>query len=170
MIHRILVTAIYKWEHASQTRGYYFGSEDSGRVFYCDALSPTEACCKYMLRSHEIDTIAVLNSGGSTADEAMKPVPLRDGKSFYTSDISRLSVFDLLRYRLAEYLDDLNAEHLDDSSLLSEAESAEAAAFLRAFHKEKSARTAASASAGSSTSWPRTRPSGAPSSTRCGPG
>jgi hypothetical protein len=136
MKHSVMVTTLFNGEPADKLK-YYFSKENE-RTMYCDALLPAEASSKYILANHHIDEIVVLGSR-STYDpgDELVPMVLRDGKSFYASDISSLSNYSLLRYRLAEFLDELRIEEQDIRDLLTEEEQAEAIAVIKSFFNEK---------------------------------
>ena len=115
---------------------YYMAADDK-RVMYCDAMTSAEASSKYILANHHIDEIITL---GSTAtydpgDEIVQMV-LREGSTFYASDTADLSAYSLLRYRLAQYIDEIRIEEQDLRELISEEEQESVTAFLRNFFRE----------------------------------
>lgn len=137
MRHRVMVTTLFTGDNTS-SKSYYFGWTDIGKPLYCDALMPAEATCKFMLATTHIDEIIVIGSQmlGPSEDDP-KPMDLRDDMPFSTASLENLSRYDLLRYRLAEYLDDVRAESQDIDALISEEESAKILAFMRGFFDEQ---------------------------------
>ena len=109
MKHSIMITSLFGGI-ASKEIEYYF-TEDSEKTQYCDAVLAAEASSKYILAKHHIDEIITLGSK-STFDpgDEMKQTVLREGSSFYSSDINSLSTYSLLRYRLAQYIDEIRIE------------------------------------------------------------
>ena len=99
---------------------------------------PAEATCKFMLATTHIDKIIVIGSQmlGPSEDDP-KPMDLRDDMPFSTASLESLSRYDLLRYRLAEYMEDVRAESQDIDALISEGESAKILAFIRGFFDEQ---------------------------------
>lgn len=133
MKQRLMVTTLFSGDNVSD-KTYYFCKNKDGKALYCDALMPAEAACKYMLSSYQIDEIIVIGAESLNISEPeTKPVVLREGQSFYASDLKQLSRYDLLRYRLAEFVDELQVEAQDKSILLSDDEQERTVAFLRTF-------------------------------------
>lgn len=114
---RILITPLYG---VGGKLNYYFNENDD-RATYCDALLSAEASCKYVLANHQIDEIITFGSK-STYDpgDDLKSCVLKEGSSFYASDINSMSTYSLFRYRLAQYLDEINVEEQDIRELLDE--------------------------------------------------
>ena len=61
---------------------------------------------------------------------------LVDGKSFFASDISELSHYSLLRYRLAQFLEELRIEDQDLRALIDKGERKEIKTFLNKFYND----------------------------------
>lgn len=133
MRKRRLITTLFAKEEVSDRRYYSFRSEN-GKVFYCSVMMPAEAACKYILSNYQIDDIFVIGpENPGIQDSDFQPIVLREGESFYSSELKDLSSYDLLRYRLAQYVDELHADSQDKAALLSEEEQKEAISFLRIF-------------------------------------
>lgn len=130
--HKILITSLYGGVSGGKLRYYY--SEKDDKVSYCDALLSAEASCKYVLAHHVIDEIVTFGSK-STFDEGdgLKSLLLKEGSSFYASGVKDMSTYSLLRYRLAEYLDEVNVEEQDIQELLNDDEKAKVNAFVEKF-------------------------------------
>ena len=130
--HRILITSLYGGVSGGKLRYYYTKKDD--KVLYCDALISAEASCKYVLANHRIDEIVTFGSK-STFDEGdgLKPLLLKDGSAFYASDIRNMSTYSLFRYRLAEYLDEIDIEEQDIRELLSEEEQEQMSKLIEEF-------------------------------------
>ena len=137
MRRRVMVTTLFTGDNTS-SKSYYYAWTDIGKPLYCDALMPAEATCKFMLATTHIDEIIVIGSQmlGPSEDDP-RPTDLQDNMPFSTASLENLSRYDLLRYRLAEYLDDVRAESQDIDALISEEESAKILAFMRGFFDEQ---------------------------------
>jgi len=133
--YRILVTPLYRSSSFAKTK-YYYVEDDDNKVYYCEALLSAEASVKYALANLQIDEIVTFGTK-STYDpgDEIKTIVLNEGRNFYASDIGSLSTYSLFRYRLAEYLDELNAELQDLRSLLDAKEQEEVLDFLNEFFR-----------------------------------
>jgi len=133
--YRILVTPLYRSSSFAKTK-YYYVEDDDNKVYYCEALLSAEASVKYALANLQIDEIVTFGTK-STYDpgDEIKTIVLNEGRNFYASDIGSLSTYSLFRYRLAEYLDELNAELQDLRSLLDAKEQEEVLDFLDEFFR-----------------------------------
>lgn len=133
--YSIMLTTLYKGDSSEDLK--YFGTDDGGRRMYCDALLSAEACSKYILANHRIDEILVLG-GPHTYDErdTQMPMALKDGQEFYTSDIQQLSKYSILRYRLAQFLDELHIDDQDFKDLLGEDEREAILALIKAYFQQ----------------------------------
>ena len=86
----------------------YFCFSDGEKNFYCDALTSAEAGSKYILANHKIDTILTFGSELSgVRDDDLRSMTLNEGSELYSVDVQDMSAFSLYRYRLAEYLDEV---------------------------------------------------------------
>ncbi|MBP3893416.1 MAG: hypothetical protein J6D34_05165 [Atopobiaceae bacterium] len=104
MKYRILLTTLYK---VAETRGMvYYGTVDHTPRLYCDAPLSVEAGSKYVLSKYPIDEIIAI--GESLGIDGGDPTALtiKDGRKLYGSDVDSLSNFDMLRYRLAQFVDE----------------------------------------------------------------
>ena len=134
MKYRIMLTSLF--ESGSERNVGYYSVRDENRNMYCDAMLSAEASSKYILANHKIDEIITLGSKLTydPGDEQVEMV-LREGSSFYASDINDLSTYSLLRYRLAQYIDEVRIEEQDLRDLLDDDEQKEAVAFLKSFFR-----------------------------------
>ena len=134
--HRVLITSLYGGVSGGKLRYYYSVKDD--RASYCDALLSAEASCKYVLAHHIIDEIVTFGSK-STFDEGdgLKSLLLKEGSAFYASGVKDMSTYSLFRYRLAEYLDEVNIEEQDIRELLNDDEKAKVEAFVEKFFYSK---------------------------------
>ena len=130
MKHKIMITSLRKRDVKEGLQ--YFCYSDGERNMYCDALTSAEAGSKYILANHNIDIIFAFGSD-STHDmgDDLRSMSLQEGNSFYSADIKDMSSFSLYRYRLAEYLDEINAEIQDIRELLDEDQQRSAEEFIR---------------------------------------
>ena len=119
--YRLMITSLYEGDSRDSVEYYY--AREGEKNIYCDALLSAEASSKYILANYTIDEIVTLGSKTTydPGDELVQMV-LREGSSFYSSDIRSMSTYSLLRYRLAQYLDDLRIEEQDLRDLLPEEE------------------------------------------------
>ncbi len=135
MKYSIILTSLFK---GNGNEGMtYFVNDDSGRRMYCDALFSAEAFSKYFLANHHIDEILVLGES-RTYDERDDQVPmaLKGGREFYDCNIEQLSTYGLLRYRLAQFLDELHSDDQSVDDLLDEDERLATTALLEDFFKQ----------------------------------
>ena len=134
--HRVLITSLYGGVSGGKLRYYYSVKDD--RASYCDALLSAEASCKYVLAHHIIDEIVTFGSK-STFDEGdgLKSLLLKEGSAFYASGVKDMSTYSLFRYRLAEYLDEVNIEEQDIRELLNDDEKAKVEDFVEKFFYTK---------------------------------
>ena len=133
--YRVMITSLYGGG-PKDTIDYYNYLQGE-KYMYCDAILSTEASCKYILANYDIDTIVTLGSKSTydPGDELVEMV-IREGSSFYASDINKLSAYSLLRYRLAQFLDEIRIEEQDIRDLLtSEEQQAAIDAIKNAFRK-----------------------------------
>lgn len=139
MKHKIMITSLRKRDVKEGLQ--YFCYSDGERNMYCDALTSAEAGSKYILANHNIDIIFAFGSD-STHDlgDDLRSMSLQEGNSFYSTDIKDMSSFSLYRYRLAEYLDEINAEIQDVRELLDIDQQRSAEEFIKDyFNKEVNA-------------------------------
>ena len=130
MKHKIMITSLRKRDVKEGLQ--YFCYSDGEKNVYCDALTSAEAGSKYILANHNIDIIFAFGSD-STHDmgDDLRSMSLQEGNSFYSADIKDMSSFSLYRYRLAEYLDEINAEIQDVRELLDIDQQRSAEEFIR---------------------------------------
>lgn len=109
MKYNVMVTSLYGGANRKHIEYYY--ASDGSRRLYCGAMLSAEASSKYILANHHIDEIITLGSN-TTFDpgDDMVQIVLREGSSFYDSDPDNLSTYSLLRYRLAQYIDEISIE------------------------------------------------------------
>ncbi len=134
MKYSIMITSLY--EGAASRNVEYYTVSGENRNMYCDAILSAEASSKYILANHRIDEIITLGSKLTydPEDEQIGMV-LREGSSFYASDINELSTYSLLRYRLAQYIDEIKIEEQDIRGLLTEEEQRDTVEFLKSFFR-----------------------------------
>ena len=135
MVHNILLTSLCTPGEDEQIR-YYYG-RDGYKNRYCDAMLTVEASCKFVLAKYPVDEIITLGRK-LTFDEGDdgRLIELREGKNFYTADIKDLSTYSLLRYRIAQYIDELRIEQQDLGLLLDEETQKKVIQFIRGYYKK----------------------------------
>ena len=133
MKYSLMVTSLY--ESGARKNVEYYSIKEQNRNMYCDAILSAEAASKYILANHYIDEIITIGSNLTydPGDEQVNIV-LREGSSFYSSDINELSTYSLLRYRLAQYIDELRIEEQDIRELLDDDEQDRVIGFLKDFY------------------------------------
>ena len=106
MPRNILLTSLSAADNNLPLR--YFSIRNEFGFDYCDALLDAEASIKAMLARFKIDEIYVI-CGARAYDERddLKPASLRDGNALYSADKASLSTYGLLKYRLAQYAEEL---------------------------------------------------------------
>ena len=136
MGHKIMITSLRKRDVRDGLQ--YFCFSDGEKNFYCDALTSAEAGSKYILANHKIDTILTFGSELSgVRDDDLRSMTLNEGSELYSVDVQDMSAFSLYRYRLAEYLDEVNAEIQDARELLDDEQQKAAEELIRQFFNEK---------------------------------
>ena len=136
MIHRVLLTALYGNSQQNDL-SYYCASDPAGKSLYCDAFTAAEAGCKFILSFSKIDEVIIFGKASSCFPGEEAPCFLRKGMDFYPADISRMSAYCQLQYRLEQFFGEVNADSADYSQLLNEDERKQTVAFLRRFFREK---------------------------------
>ena len=134
MSYRILLTSLYEADKDSPVRYYYV--REGSRNYFCDAFLTVEASTKFVLSRFDIDEIITIGRK-LTFDEGDdgRLIELREGKSFYTSDIRDLSTYSLFRYRIAQYIDELRIEQQDMMEVLSNEDQIKARNYIDDFYK-----------------------------------
>ena len=135
MKHRIMITTLRKRDITEGLQ--YFCFSDGEKNMYCDALTSAEAGSKYILSRYKIDTIIAFGSDSSyDQGDDMRPIMLQEGNTFYAEDVEEMSSFSLYRYRLAEFLDEVDAEVMDVRELLDESQQEAAEEFIRDYFSD----------------------------------
>lgn len=112
MAYSILLTSLNEAGKDETVR--YFYTRDGHKNYYCDAMLTVEASVKCVLGRYPVDEIITLGRK-LTFDEGDddRLIQLAEGKNFYAAKMEDLSTYSLLRYRLAQYIDELKIEQLD---------------------------------------------------------
>lgn len=119
MTRNFLLTSLDTLEKDRPLR--YYSVQNEFSCDYCEALQSMEASTKYILSRFPIDEILVIGDASpseSTADR--KSLRLRDAGALYAEDPSALSAFDLYRYRIAQYIDEVSLEQQAYEAMLPE--------------------------------------------------
>ncbi|MBQ9606371.1 MAG: hypothetical protein IJV16_04270 [Lachnospiraceae bacterium] len=118
MAGNILLTSLSAVEGTLPMR--YYSIQNEFGFDYCDALQDTEAGIKAMLARYDIDEIIVIGGAGAyDKEDNLDPVPLTNGRALYSADISSLSAYALLQYRIAQHADELTADDSKADGCLS---------------------------------------------------
>lgn len=136
MREKILITSLL-YEVSTINNRYYYAKTDDGKILYCNALMSTEASCKFILSRDKLDDIIIIGSESVVRPEDKpEPVALGEGRSLFESDLKDLSAYDLLRFRIAEYME---GQHRSDQidAALSDEEKESVISFLNSFFEDK---------------------------------
>ena len=134
MAKSVLLTSLSAMDNV--TLRYYSAKKEFG-YDYCEAFMDTEAGTKYLLAHYKIDEIIVI--GGESACDPktdLAPVPLKNGRNYYSADKSDLTTYALFQYRLAQYLDELATEQETCNALLPEETRKKLADFIQRYQQE----------------------------------
>ncbi|MBQ7645551.1 MAG: hypothetical protein IJS84_11070 [Spirochaetales bacterium] len=138
MKRRILITPLYG--EVSEVKPCYYFNTSGDRTSYCDAFLSAEASCKYVLANEQIDEIITFGTKSTyDPEDGLKSVLLGEGRTFYETDIRQMSTYSLFRYRLAEYLEEINIEAQDLRELLDEESQKNVKDFINAFFRKHNA-------------------------------
>ena len=137
MARSILLTSLSAMERKLPAR--YFSLQKEYGFDYCEALLDTEAGIKAMLARYDIDEIVVIGEPGTCEKErSMTSVPLRYGSSLYSSDMTSLSTYDLLLYRIAQYTDELSTDPREKDKYVPEEIREKLIHFIQTFQEKNS--------------------------------
>ena len=135
MARNILLTSLSAAEHDLPLR--YFGMEKEFGFDYCSALLDAEAGIKAVLARHSIDEVIVIGAADAYDErDERNAVRLGDGSSLYSEDRMSFSSYRLLRYRLAQYADELNLDEEAEEKLLPEEMREKLTRFVREYQEK----------------------------------
>ena len=135
MARNILLTSLSAAEHDLPLR--YFGMEKEFGFDYCSALMDAEAGIKAVLARHSIDEVIVIGAADAYDErDERNAVRLGDGSSLYSEDRMSFSSYRLLRYRLAQYADELNLDEEAEEKLLPEEMREKLTRFVREYQEK----------------------------------
>lgn len=110
--YNIMLTSIGAPGKRDAHRYFYYTRE--GMRWYCDGMNVAEAGTKYILSQVPINEIIVLGSANSYNEgEQLDPIRLVDFIDFPAGSIDELSEYAFYRYRISEYLNNLDIEGAD---------------------------------------------------------
>ncbi len=133
MARNILLTSLCVAENDPPL--HYFSLQKEFDYDYCDALLDTEAGIKAVLSRYAIDEIIVIGGDGAyDKEDEQTSFPLLQGKRFYGEDKSALSAYSLLRYRLAQFADEVNLEQKEEGELLPNETRGKLVRFIEDYH------------------------------------
>ena len=137
MTRNILLTSLDVLDSDRPLRYYSAQNEFGNR--YCEAMQGMEASSKYILSRFPIDEILVLGEDESSvsADDT-KLVRMRDAGALYAEDPKTLPAFSLYRYRIAQYIDEINQEQQAYDALFPEEERTKLIDFINRFQEQHS--------------------------------
>ncbi len=97
----------------------FFVSQDDGTPRFCEALVSGEGEAKEILSTYEIDEIIAIGSAAQLAEGTdahsltTKKIALNEGIDLMTSDVREFSDFDFLRYRLTQFVMNVDIDQAD---------------------------------------------------------
>ena len=108
----ILLTSLGSAEDREALR--YFYIKEGKKTKYCDSLGIAEAGTKYILSRQKIDEIIVLGNGATyNQGDELRHIELRKFVGYEAKETDSLSEYSFFRYRISQYLDDLDLEGSD---------------------------------------------------------
>ena len=109
MARNILLTSLSTAESGLPVRYYSIRNEFGSD--YCDAMLDAEAGIKAMLARYDIDEVVIIGGEGTfDGTDGFTPVSISRGSGLYSKDKNSLSTYELLKYRLAQYADELSLD------------------------------------------------------------
>lgn len=137
MARNILLTSLSASDDNLPFR--YFSIKNEFGYDYCDALLDTEAGIKAVLARHAIDEVTVIGGAGAyNGEDSLEPASLTDGSRLDSKDKSSFSTYDLLRYRIAQYADELPFDRGGVLGCLSGEMQEKLIQFIRDYHESNS--------------------------------
>lgn len=97
----------------------FFVSQDDGAPRFCEALVSGEGEAKEILSTYGIDEIIAIGSAAQLAEGVdpraltTKKIALNEGIDLMTSDVHEFSDFDFLRYRLTQFVMNVDIDQAD---------------------------------------------------------
>ena len=132
MTRNIFITSLDALESGRSLQ--YYSAQNEFGFDYCEAVQCMEASAKCILARFPIDEILVI---GDEADPSGgKPSRLKDAAD--PADPETLSAFSLYRFRLAQYINELNPEQQAYDALLPEEQRLKLIDFIRGFLEQYS--------------------------------
>ena len=117
MAWNILLTSLSAAENDLPLR-YYSLQKEFG-FDYCAAFLDAEAGIKAVLARHHIDEVIIIGGTGSLDEkDGQDSVSIRQGSSLYLEDRTSFSTYRLLRYRIAQFADELDRDRKREEELL----------------------------------------------------
>lgn len=108
----ILITSLDSMENRFEHRFFYY--KDGKKTVYCDAVGVAEAGAKYILSKVDIDEIIVLGTGATyNKGDELRHIELSSFSDYNASEIDTLSEYEFFRYRIAQYIHELDIEGID---------------------------------------------------------
>ena len=139
MTRNILLTTLDALDVERPLR--YYSAQNEFGSSYCEAQLGMEASSKYILARFPIDEIHVIGEEGSAGGaEDGKPVRLKDAGALYDGKPESFPAFSLYRYRIAQYIDELNLEQQAYDELLPGEERTKLTDFINSFLEKHSER------------------------------
>ena len=139
MTKNILLTSLDALGNERPLR--YYGVQKEFGSAYCEAVQSMEASAKYILASFPIDEILVIGDEmPADSGDAGKSFRLRDAATLSSTAPGSLSAFDLYRYRLSQYINELSPEQEAYEALLPEEMRGRLIDFIRSFQEQYSER------------------------------
>lgn len=114
----------------------YFSVRNEFGYSYCDALLDTEAGIKAALARYNIDEIIIIGGANTyNKEEELKPFSLSQGSELYSADKATLSSYGVLRYRIAQFADELSLDRKAEEERLPPETREKLIRFIRNFQE-----------------------------------
>lgn len=108
---KVLICGIRDFEKRNTNK--YFISKDEGKILFCNSIVSGEGEAKKILSTVDIDEIIAIGSIDQENTSQLKKIPLNEGIDLMTADVDKLSDFDFFRYRLMQYVMNVNIDSAD---------------------------------------------------------
>ncbi len=137
----VILAALGRTDSLKRTHNYYYYDEQHTNK-YCDGILPAEPGIKYILSKEHINDIIVIGSGATyDAGDELKKMTLKEASDFYSANIEKMSEYSFFRYRLSEYMENIDVEGNDILTSISKEEQDELIRILNGFMAELAKRT-----------------------------
>ncbi len=107
----ILICGIRDFDKHNTSR--YFFSKDNNEIKFSEGLVSGVGEAKKILSSVAIDEIIAIGSSKQCKDARHEKISISDGSEFFVANVDELSEFDYFRYRLSQFVRNVDIEQAD---------------------------------------------------------